>query len=191
MFIKDLNNLKKEDLIGKVICFPTDTVYGVGCILGDEEALEKIYELKNRDLSKPLAILVPNKESIKDYVKDIPNVAEDYMSNYWPGALTIIFNKKDGVCDSFTKGLPTIGFRMPNSKVALEVLRKFGPLATTSVNISNEPPINNLEEIIKHFKDKIDFISKFRCFYYFMISAKQNIQIFIVFFNNVNIASLR
>lgn len=158
MFIKDLNNLKKEDLIGKIICFPTDTVYGVGCILGDEEALDKIYELKNRDLSKPLAILVPNSESIKDYVKDIPNVAKEYISKYWPGALTIIFNKKDGVCDNFTRGLPTIGFRMPNSKVALEVLKKFGPLATTSVNISNNPPINNLEEIIEYFKDKIDYI---------------------------------
>ncbi len=158
MFIKDLNNLEKKDLLGKIICFPTDTVYGVGCILGDEEALEKIYELKNRDLSKPLAILVPNSESIKDYVKDIPLVAEEYMAKYWPGALTIIFNKKEGVCDSFTKGLSTIGFRMPNSKVALEVLKKFGPLATTSVNISNNPPINNLEEIIKYFGDKIDYI---------------------------------
>ena len=81
MFIKDLNNLKKEDLIGKIICFPTDTVYGVGCILGDEEALDKIYELKNRDLSKPLAILVPNSESIKDYVKDIQMLLKSICLN--------------------------------------------------------------------------------------------------------------
>ena len=69
----------------------------------------------------------------------------------------LIFNKKDGVCDDFTKGLSTIGFRMPNSKAALKVLEKFGPLATTSVNISNNPPINNLEEIIKYFGDKESF----------------------------------
>ena len=158
MFIKDLNQLKKEDLIGKIICFPTDTVYGVGCILGDTVALDKIYELKNRDLSKPLAILVPNSSSINEFIKECPLAAKEYMKMYWPGALTIIFNKKEGICDEFTKGLPTIGFRMPNSKVALSVLEKFGPLATTSVNISNNPPINNLEEIIKYFGDKIDYI---------------------------------
>jgi L-threonylcarbamoyladenylate synthase len=62
------------------------------------------------------------------------------------------------MCDSFTKGLSTIGFRMPASKIALEVLNKFGPLATTSVNISNQPPINSLDEIIKYFGDKIDYI---------------------------------
>lgn len=158
MFIKDLDKLTKEDLIGKVICFPTDTVYGVGCILGDNEALEKIYELKNRDLSKPLAILVPNSNSIVPFINDSPKIADELMNKYWPGALTIIFNKKEGVCDDFTKGLPTIGFRMPNSKVALTVLEKFGPLATTSVNISNNPPLNSLEEIKKYFGDKIDFI---------------------------------
>lgn len=158
MFIKDLNKLTIEDLIGKIICFPTDTVYGVGCILGDEVALEKIYELKNRDLSKPLAILVPNSKSIIPFIKNCPTIANEYMIKHWPGALTIIFNKKEGICDNFTRGLSTIGFRMPNSKVALAVLNRFGPLATTSVNISNNPPINNLEDIVKYFGDKIDYI---------------------------------
>ena len=158
MYLKDLHQLKKEDLVGKIICFPTDTVYGVGCILGDETTLDKIYELKNRDLSKPLAILVPNKQSIIPFVKECPDIAVNLMDQYWPGALTLIFNKKDGMCDSFTKGLSTIGFRMPASKIALEVLNKFGPLATTSVNISNQPPINSLDEIIKYFGDKIDYI---------------------------------
>ena len=158
MFIKDLNKLKKEDLIGKIICFPTDTVYGVGCILGDSKALNKIYELKNRDLSKPLAILVPNSKTVYDFIKECPVAAKQYMDKHWPGALTIIFNKLDSVSDDFTKGLPTIGLRMPNSKIALKVLEKFGPLATTSVNISNNPPLNNLEDIIKHFGTKIDYI---------------------------------
>lgn len=158
MLLKDINKLTKEDLIGKIICFPTDTVYGVGCILGDDVALEKIYELKNRDLSKPLAILVPDSKSIMPFIKECPSIARDYIDKHWPGALTIIFNKKECICDNFTKGLPTIGFRMPNSKVALTVLNKFGPLATTSVNISNNPPINNLEDIIKYFGDQIDYI---------------------------------
>lgn len=184
MFLKDLHQLTKEELKGKIICFPTDTVYGVGCILGDEVGLEKIYELKNRDLSKPLAILVPNKESIIPFVKDCPEFAAKLMDEYWPGALTIIFNKKEGACDTFTRGLNTIGFRMPASTIALEVLNKFGPLATTSVNISNQPPINSLDEIIKHFGDKIDYIIE-------DIEEKSNVSSTIVDVSNCEIKVLR
>ena len=70
MYIKDLKKLNKEELRGKIICFPTDTVYGVGCLIDDEEALQKIYNLKHRDLSKPLAVLVPSKDSINELVKN-------------------------------------------------------------------------------------------------------------------------
>ena len=158
MYIKDLNKLSYEDLKGKIICFPTDTVYGVGCLIDDEEALEKIYNLKHRDLSKPLAVLVPNKESIYKLIKNSNNLVDEWIDKYWPGALTIIFNKAIHVSDNLTRGLSTIGLRMPNSKIALEVLNKFGPLATTSVNLSNTPALNDLELIKLHFGDQIDYI---------------------------------
>lgn len=158
MYIKDLKKLNKEELRGKIICFPTDTVYGVGCLIDDEEALQKIYNLKHRDLSKPLAVLVPSKDSINELVKNSNSQVNEWMDKYWPGALTIIFNKADKVSDNLTKGLSTIGLRMPNSNIALEVLKKFGPLATTSVNLSNTPPLNDLELIKFHFGDQIDYI---------------------------------
>lgn len=158
MYIEDLKNLNKESLKGKIICFPTDTVYGVGCLIDDEEALQKIYNLKHRDLSKPLAVLVPSKESINELIKNSNSQVDEWMNKYWPGALTIIFNKADKVSNNLTRGLSTIGLRMPNSNVALEVLNKFGPLATTSVNLSNTPALNDLELIKLHFGNQIDYI---------------------------------
>lgn len=157
MFIKDLSKLNKEDLKGKVICFPTDTVYGVGCLIDDEIATQKIYQIKKRDFGKPLANLVPDSSSIKEYVDVIPPIAKQWIEKYWPGALTIVFKKNQDKVVPSVKGFDTIGFRMPNSKIALAVLNQFGPLATTSVNISNEAPLNDLEEIRAIFKDEIDY----------------------------------
>lgn len=152
-----LNDLKKVDLKGKVIVFPTDTVYGVGCMVDDIEAIHKIYDLKNRDYSKPLAILTPDNK-IDKYVKQVSKKALELMNEYWPGALTIIYEKSDLINNTVTSNLNTVGFRMPNSKVALEVLNTFGVMATTSINISGSAPLNDKYEIIKEFKDKIDYI---------------------------------
>lgn len=154
---KDIK-LSKKDLEHKIIAFPTDTVFGVGALIDDEVAIEKIFELKHRDYSKPLAILAANIEDIMPYVKDVTEEIKELMNKYWPGALTIIFNKNDNVSSKITSGFKTIAFRIPNCKISLDILKQTGPLATTSVNISGEVPLNTFEEIEKHFNEKIDFI---------------------------------
>lgn len=151
------DELLKRDIRGCVVCFPTDTVYGVGALVDDLEAIKKIYELKERDYSKPLAILTPNK-NLDNYIQNTSLKAKELMENHWPGALTIIFEKKDTIPNLVTSNLPTVGFRMPNSKVALKILNHFGIMATTSVNISGSMPLNDLDLIIKNFHDKIDYI---------------------------------
>lgn len=152
--VKDLMN---KDIKDKIICFPTDTVYGVGCLYNDITAIHKIYELKNRDYSKPLAILTPSSD-IEQYVKNINEQTKQLMNKYWPGALTIIFEKTEKIPLLATSNMSTVGLRMPNSKVALQILKHFGLMTTTSVNISGQPAINNLQEIIDNFGDKIDYI---------------------------------
>lgn len=152
-----VNELIKKDITGKIICFPTDTVYGVGCLYNDITAIHKIYELKNRDYSKPLAILTPFRNN-EQYVKNINPSAQQLMKQYWPGALTIIFEKKDTIPMLATSNMNTVGLRMPNSQVALKILNHFGLMTTTSVNISGCPAINNLQEIIDLFGDQIDYI---------------------------------
>ena len=152
-----INNLNNIDLKGKIIAFPTDTVFGVGCMVDDLEAIKKIYEMKNRDYSKPLAILCPNKD-INKYVLNISDLANELMEKYWPGALTIIFKKSSLINDLVSSNLDTVGFRMPNSKIALSVLNHFGIMATTSVNISGSAALNTSEEIEKEFSSFIDYM---------------------------------
>ncbi len=151
--LNDFLKLEKKDIKGKVIVFPTDTVYGIGTSWIDYEGIEKIYDLKKRDGRKPLAVLVYSFEQIKDYIEIVNEQTINLVNKYWPGAVTFIFKKKD----SFDYPLDTIAFRVPNSKIALEILEKFGPLATTSVNLSGEEPINNVDDIKDKFAN-IDYI---------------------------------
>lgn len=157
MDVITLKDLLTKEIKGKVICFPTDTVYGVGALINDSEAINKIYHLKNRDTSKPLAVLTGTKD-IEKYVLEINEFSKQLMDKYWPGALTLIFKKSNIISDKVTSGFDTVGLRMPNSKIALQILNKFGLLATTSVNLSGSAPLNNIEDIIKYFSDEIDYL---------------------------------
>lgn len=150
--------LTKEEIKNKIIAFPTDTVFGVGALIDDLEAIDKIYELKHRDYSKPLAILASSIDDIIPYVKEVTEDVKEIMNKYWPGALTIIFNKNENVSDKITAGFKTIAFRIPNCKISLDILKQTGPLATTSVNISGNTPLNDYQEINKYFGYNIDFI---------------------------------
>lgn len=152
-----VNDIDKIDLKGKIICFPTDTVYGVGAMIDDDVAIKKIYDLKKRDKDKPLAVLSPTIDEVLPLVK-INNEKTYKLMEKWPGALTIVFEKSDKVKDYISNNLKTIGIRIPNSAIARAVLNRFGVLATTSVNISGSVSLNNKDEIEKAFGDKIDYM---------------------------------
>ncbi len=158
MKIDELLKLSQRDLKGKVVCFPTDTVYGIGALFNDEEAAQKIYKIKERDASKPLANLASSVEEIIPYIDSYSPIAKNIAKKYWPGALTIIFNKNPEKTILINKEISTIGFRVPNSKIAQKILKHFGIMSTTSINISGEAPLNDYETIVKLFGDKIDYI---------------------------------
>lgn len=151
--VEELIKLTKEDIKGKVIVFPTDTVYGIGSMIDDQEGVNKIYNLKHRDKNKPLANLAYSSEQIEEYV-NITNPKIKELMKHWPGALTIIFNKKH----IYNNELPTIAFRIPNSNVALTILKCFGVMSVTSMNLSGSEPLNNLDDIIKNFESEIDYL---------------------------------
>lgn len=152
MIIK-VSDIDKISLKGKTIAFPTDTVYGIGAMITDDEAIHKIYELKQRDYSKPLAVLVGDISQIKGLVKNYSLV--DKASKFWPGAITFIF-EKDKVSDLVSK-YNTIGIRIPDSKLARELLMKTGPMAVTSVNLAGKPSATTYEEVLNF---DIDYILK-------------------------------
>lgn len=158
MKMMDLMKLSKTELKGKVVCFPTDTVYGVGAMITDAEGINKIYQLKHRNPNKPLAILAPSIESILPYIEYPSLEVFDLMKKYWPGALTIIFKKNLDEVLPFNRGYETIGFRIPKSKIALTILQHFGPMATTSMNLSGSLPLNDYDMIQKNFGTELDYI---------------------------------
>ena len=158
MKTSDLLKISKNELYGKIVSFPTDTVNGVGALIDDIEGINKIYNLKHRNPNKPIAVLAPNVESILPYI-EVPSIEiENIMKKYWPGALTIIFKKNKEINLEITKNLDTIAFRIPNSKIALEILNHFGPMATTSVNLSGSEPLNSYQLIYDNFHDQIDYL---------------------------------
>lgn len=142
-----LCKLNKEQLTGKIICFPTDTVYGVGALFDDQKAIQKIYSMKKRDAGKPLVNLCSSVSQINQIITHIDEHALELMRKYWPGALTIILCEKE----------KSISFRMPNSEIALALLHRFSLLATTSVNESGEKELNTLADIESVFGHIIDY----------------------------------
>lgn len=141
--------------MSKLLIFPTDTVYGIGCSVFDKKNIEKIYEIKHRPKDKPLAVLCANLKQIEDIAK-ITNGARRLINKYLPGALTIIIKAKSNIKESM--GLDYVGVRIPNSKIALRILEENGPMATTSVNESGYAPINEYETICEKYKDMVDYI---------------------------------
>ena len=143
--------------MSKVIIFPTDTVYGIGSSVFDKEGISRIYEIKNRPLDKPLAVLCANLSQIEE-IAYVTDEAKKLITKFMPGALTLILKSKENIIK--TMGIQTVGVRIPAYDVALEILKKIGPMATTSVNESGMPSINDYNEIINSYGKLVDEIYK-------------------------------
>lgn len=143
---------------GKIVVFPTETVYGIGTNGLDENAVKKLYKVKQRPLSKPISLLVSNMEMVNLIAKDITEVEYKIMEKFFPGPLTIILKKKEIVPDILTAGQDTVGIRMPKGEIARKLVEYANlPIAAPSANISGEPSGTNLQEIKKHFEGKVDY----------------------------------
>lgn len=127
---------------GEVIGFPTDTVYGLAALATHDRAVRRIYELKSRELSRPLILMVAEPDGLESWA-DVDERARGYMQRWWPGPLTLVLPASEGVGPPLTSsGQPrTIAARIPDHPVALALLAEVGEaLATTSANRSGEPP---------------------------------------------------
>lgn len=151
-----LSALLEKDLRGKVIVFETDTVYGIGCLFDDLPSVRRIYEIKNREYHKPMAILCADVDQVKSLVESFDLIAP-YARRYWPGALTLICPKKPAVADLVTAGGSTVGVRIPDDPVALTILKRFGPMVTTSLNQSGEPAVLRFQDALK-YAETVDYL---------------------------------
>lgn len=154
--LNEINDVLDKD---GLIIFPTDTVYGIACNAFSEIAIKKLFLAKNRSFDKPIGVLTDSNEKINMIVKNINKKEKELIDKYLPGNLTIIFDKKDIVSDLLTANKSTIGVRIPDNEIALEILRSYKhPLATTSVNLAGKKEGTEVNDFIDEFKDKVDII---------------------------------
>jgi L-threonylcarbamoyladenylate synthase len=141
----------------EVVALPTETVYGLGGNALSDEAVSKIFAAKGRPGDNPLIIHIAERAQLDEFVSEVPDKASILMEAFWPGPLTIIFKKKEGVLsEKATAGLETVAVRMPDHPVALALLKKCGlPIAAPSANSSGKPSPTHAEHVMADLAGKI------------------------------------
>jgi L-threonylcarbamoyladenylate synthase len=142
---------------GEIVAFPTDTVYGLGCDAFHAAGVIKLFEAKGRDSNKAIAILVGNIDQANLVTDKMTDLAIKLISKFWPGGLTVLVPRKRTLPELIST-TDKIGIRMPNHPVTLELLQTFGPLATTSANISGGSNPQNAFEVYDQLKGRVPLI---------------------------------
>ncbi|WP_144512013.1 L-threonylcarbamoyladenylate synthase [Bacillus sp. FJAT-22090] len=144
----------------ETVAFPTETVYGLGAIATNESAVSKIFEAKGRPQDNPLIVHIGSTEELDGFTKNVPSLAKVCMDAFWPGALTLILPlKQNSLASNVTAGLETVGVRMPDHPVALELLRRLKqPVAAPSANKSGKPSPTKAAHVFHDLNGKIPFI---------------------------------
>jgi len=148
------NELLRE---GQLVAFPTDTVYGLGALAFDREAIERIYLVKGRDATRPISVLVGNPAALAEVTAGMNALAGRLAEKFWPGALTLVVLRHPALPDNLS-AQTTIGVRMPNHPVALALLNVSGPLTGTSANLSGQPSAKTAQEVYAQLSGRIPLI---------------------------------
>lgn len=144
---------------GEVIGMPTETVYGLAANAFDENAVEKIFLAKGRPQDNPLIVHIYSMNMLKELVAEIPSIAYQLAEKFWPGPLTMIFQKSDKIPLAVTAGLSTVAIRFPSNKVANRLIEKAGmPLAAPSANLSGSPSPTTANHVFNDLNGKIPAI---------------------------------
>ena len=142
---------------GGIVAFPTDTVYGLGALAFNNNAIESIYKAKNRPIEKAIPILIGDLSELEKVADDIPNMALRFASRFWPGPLTCIVPKKLTL-PLAVSATSTVAVRIPDHVDARALLRAAGPMAVTSANISGGQNPSTAQEVYDQLKGRIPLI---------------------------------
>jgi L-threonylcarbamoyladenylate synthase len=139
---------------GRLVAFPTETVYGLGADASNPDAVRRIFQAKGRPADHPLIVHIPSVDSLNDWALAVPDAAQQLAARFWPGPLAMILNKKPEVPLVVTGGQNTVGLRMPDHPIALRLLRAFGggiaaPSANRFCRISPTQAVHVEEELGK------------------------------------------
>jgi L-threonylcarbamoyladenylate synthase len=144
---------------GGLVAFPTETVYGLGADATNPRAVAKIFTAKGRAPTNPLIVHVEDRESARRYAWAWPKAAEKLADQFWPGALSIVLRKAEMIAPAVTAGRGTVGLRVPDHPLALELLRRFGgAVAAPSANKSNRVSPTTAKHVREELGDAVDLI---------------------------------
>lgn len=157
---KKINEISSEIKKSKVVILPTETVYGICASAYDDVAINKIYDIKQRDKSKSLIVLISNIDMLKTIVEELNEVEKSLIKKYWPGPLTLILNKsKNSKLSKYVSNNDTVAIRLTSNKLISNIIEKSGvPLVAPSANISGCVTGTKIKDIIDTFSDKVDYI---------------------------------
>lgn len=144
---QDLEHILSMLRFGRLVVYPTETVYGLGADPFDETAVKRVYIAKRRPFDMPLSIAV-NDISVAEHIAELDENAYRLAKAFLPGPLTLLVRKKPILPDIVTASLPEVGIRIPDHPVALRILEEFGPIISTSANIHSHPNPVNVETAI-------------------------------------------
>lgn len=144
---------------GKLVLFPTETVYGIGANALDEKAVKDIFIAKGRAQDNPLIVHIANKEMLDNLVQNVGEIEQKLMKTFWPGPFTIVLEKKPIIPYVITGGLNTVAIRMPSSEIARKLIEYSNlPIAAPSANVSGKPSGTLVEDIIDELDGKVEYI---------------------------------
>jgi L-threonylcarbamoyladenylate synthase len=143
-----------EDAIrhGQLVIYPTETVYGLGANALDADAVERVYEAKNRNRSQPISMAVPDLETATEYT-ELTDRERAFIDRFLPGPVTVVVERTAMVPDVLTAGQNRVGIRIPNHDLALSLLDSVPPVTATSANASGNPSARTVEEVDQRVRE--------------------------------------
>lgn len=147
---------------GGLILYPTDTVWGIGCDATNAEAVKRVYQLKQRDDSKALIVLIDNADHIDHYVVDVPAIARELI-DVAVKPLTIIYEGAYNLAPNLLGDEDSVGIRIPNDEFCHQLCARFGkPIVSTSANVSGKPTAKTFADIDPAIVNGVDYAVEYR-----------------------------
>ena len=159
-----LNNKQLDQALallhsGRLVAVPTETVYGLAGDASNPKAIQRIFDIKDRPSTRALSALIAKPEDMSAWARDIPDTALSLANAFWPGPLTLILNKQPHVLDALTAGQDTVGLRIPDHPMTLQLITAFGNgLACPSANTFSHPSPTTTDQVQADLGNSIDFI---------------------------------
>jgi L-threonylcarbamoyladenylate synthase len=155
-FTSGIDEARDVLLSGGVVAFPTESFYGLAVNPMDEEAIDRLFRVKEREPDQPILLLIPSLISLDLYAAEIPETARTLIKRFWPGGLTLLFKAMPWVSLKLTAGTGKIGLRLSSHPLATALAGSINsPITGTSANISGHPACRTAIEVYDYFKEGV------------------------------------